>query len=572
LLIALVGIIVLISLSYNYFSSELDDISLNARQPSIIIRDVDSNLLASYGDLYSGYVPLKDISENLVNAVISIEDHRFYEHFGIDIRGILRALYVNLSARKIIQGGSTISQQLTKLLFLNPEKSFIRKIRELFITLKLEESISKDEILSLYLNRAYFGSGNYGVLSSSKNYFNKSPKNLDIHEAAMLAASLKAPSRLNPIVSIESNRERANLVVNKMHNYGYITQEERDNSIEKIQSTVVSKKINIQNRYFTDWVLRRSASYKNDSIDIEIKTTFDPQIQTFVEKAIPKIIKNVDLEIAVIVMDASGAIKAMLGGKSYYKSQFNRATQAKRQPGSVFKLFTYMAAFNSGLNPQDSVEDSPLDLNGWKPQNYNKKYQGEITLNQAFASSSNVAAVRIQEKVGRQEIINWAKRLGVSANLLPERSLTLGTQEISLIEMTNAYVSIVSGGKATFPHAVTEIKDKEGNTLYKRNLVSRDLVLNESICLSMRYILNYSILNGTARKGKPRNVNNNNFLLGGKTGTTQDSKDAWFIGYLNDMVVGVWVGRDDNRDTPGLYGGNQPALIFREIMEEVLNL
>ena len=477
-----------------------------------------------------------------------------------------------MSEGYIVQGGSTITQQLAKLLFLDPEKSLVRKIRELLITFKLEQSLEKREILSLYLNRAYFGSGNYGIVSAAKNYFSKSPKDLNIQESAILAASLKAPSRLNPISSIKKSRKRAELVIKKMLEYGYISEEQFKNSSEKINKLVVVKKNSMHNRYYADWVYRRSSSYASSSSDLIIKTTFNAKLQNYVENAVSEVLKNKEeLEVAVIVMDSSGALKAMLGGRSYYKSQYNRGTQAKRQPGSVFKFFTYIAAFDIGLTLSDMVDDIPLDLEGWSPQNYNKKYKGKISLYEAFGTSSNVAAVRIQEMVGRKSIINWAKKLGVSAKLKPERSLTLGTQGVSLIEMTNAYISVVSGGKATFPYGVTEITDREGNILYKRNLVSRDAIMRKDIHSSMRSILKYSIFEGTARRAKPRVFLDEGIFLGGKTGTTQDFKDAWFIGYMGNIIIGVWVGRDDNKTSPGLFGGNQPALIFRGICEKILD-
>ena len=357
-----------------------------------------------------------------------------------------------------------------------------------------------------------------------------------------------------------------------MLEYGYISEEQFKNSSEKINKLVVVKKNSMHNRYYADWVYRRSSSYASSSSDLIIKTTFNAKLQNYVENAVSDVLKNKEeLEVAVIVMDSSGALKAMLGGRSYYKSQYNRGTQAKRQPGSVFKFFTYIAAFDIGLTLSDMVDDIPLDLEGWSPQNYNKKYKGKISLYEAFGTSSNVAAVRIQEMVGRKNIINWAKKLGVSAKLKPERSLTLGTQGVSLIEMTNAYISVVSGGKATFPYGVTEITDREGNILYKRNLVSRDAIMRKDIHSSMRSILKYSILEGTARRAKPRVFLDEGIFLGGKTGTTQDFKDAWFIGYMGNIIIGVWVGRDDNKTSPGLFGGNQPALIFRGICEKILD-
>ena len=570
-LLFFVIIAILLIFWFIHLSSDLEYFTQNPRQTSITIKSDNNSVIATYGDIYSGHVDISEISKDLLNAVVSIEDHRFYNHFGVDFRGIVRAIYVNLSEGHVVQGGSTITQQLAKIMFLNSEKSFLRKIRELLITLKLEESLQKEEILSLYLNRAYFGFGNYGVASASKNYFSKSPKELNFYEAAILAATLKAPSRLNPIISIEENIKRAKLVMKKMLDFGYISPKDYEDSVDKINQVVVSKNFNIHDRYFTDWIYRRSSSYEKNSSDIVINTTFNTKIQKYIEKAVLKILRDKELEVAVIVMDTTGAIKGMLGGRSYYKSQYNRATQAKRQPGSVFKLFTYISAFDLGLTVHDQVDDVPLDLEGWRPQNYDKKYRGKISLYEAFGISSNVAAVRIQEIVGRKNIIKWAKKLGISAKLKPQRSLTLGTQVVSLIEMTNAYVPIVSEGKVAFPFGVTEIIDREGNLLYKRNVVSREPIMRRDIYSSMRLILKHSISEGTARRAKPNNLLDRDILIGGKTGTTQNSKDAWFIGYIDNIVIGVWVGRDDNKTTPGLSGGMQPALIFKQIVEKILD-
>ena len=550
----------------------LNDLSQKSRKPSVVINANNDARLAVYGELYSNYIEFNSISPNLINAVIAIEDNRFYSHPGIDIKGILRAVYVNLLSASYKQGGSTITQQLSKLIFLNSEKSILRKIRELFITLKLEAILDKEEIISLYLNRAYFGSGNYGISAATDSYFSKIPKELSIYEAAILAAALKSPSRLNMLSSPDKTKKRASIVLNRMLDIGLINKNEFILANSNLEKLIINKIFTDESRYFSDWILRRTSKNYNDVSDIIIKTTLDHKVQSEVEKAVLLILKErKDIEAAVIVLDTSGAVKGMLGGRSFYKSQFNRATQSLRQPGSVFKIFTYLSALELGMDSEDKIEDLPLELDGWVPKNYNKKYKGVISIKEAFSISSNVAAVRLQEISGRNNVIKWAKKLGVSSTLKPERSLSLGTQSVSLIEMTNAYAAVASGGVVPFIHGVESISDRKGNLIYKRQSSKRDSAISKRILKEIKILLKNSMDNGTSSNAKA-SLLNNNILYGGKTGTTQNSKDAWFIGYINNLIIGVWVGKDDNTKVEGLSGGNQPAKIYREIVRNLLIL
>ena len=552
---------------------ELQTISKNSRNPSVVVNASNGERIAVYGEMYSTYIEHDEISPNLIKAVIALEDKRFYSHYGIDIRAIIRALYVNVTNLSYKQGGSTITQQLAKIIFLSSEKSILRKIKELFITIKLEILLEKEEILSLYLNRAYFGSGNYGVKSASNSYFYKDPKDLNNYESAILVSALKAPTRLNMIASPISTKKRALLVLNNMLKLGFISEFEFNREFKTLNEFKIKKYVSVESRYFSDWVLRRTSKNYNNISDITIKSTLDVNIQNITEKAVLKILKDRDdLEVAVIVMDTSGAIRAMLGGRSYSNSQFNRATQALRQTGSVFKLFTYLTAIDLGFDHLDQIEDSPLELNGWKPKNYNKKYKGSITLEESFAISSNVAAVRLQEIVGRESIIKWVKKLGVSSNLKPERSLSLGTQSISLIEMTNAFATISSGGVVPFIYGVEEITDRNNDLIYRRKNSERTSSINKSVIENMQILLKSSMDKGTSVNAKLLYLDNKNILYGGKTGTTQDSKDAWFIGYLNNIVIGIWVGKDDNTKVENLSGGNQAAKLYREITKYLLEL
>jgi len=550
----------------------LNDLSQKSRKPSVVINANNDARLAVYGELYSNYIEFNSISPNLINAVIAIEDNRFYSHPGIDIKGILRAVYVNLLSASYKQGGSTITQQLSKLIFLNSEKSILRKIRELFITLKLEAILDKEEIISLYLNRAYFGSGNYGISAATDSYFSKIPKELSIYEAAILAAALKSPSRLNMLSSPDKTKKRASIVLNRMLDIGLINKNEFILANSNLEKLIINKIFTDESRYFSDWILRRTSKNYNDVSDIIIKTTLDHKVQSEVEKAVLLILKErKDIEAAVIVLDTSGAVKGMLGGRSFYTSQFNRATQSLRQPGSVFKIFTYLSALELGMDSEDKIEDLPLELDGWAPKNYNKKYKGVISIKEAFSISSNVAAVRLQEISGRNNIIKWAKKLGVSSTLEPERSLSLGTQSVSLIEMTNAYAAVASGGVVPFIHGVESISDRKGNLIYKRKSSKRDSAISKRVLKEIKILLKNSMDNGTSSSAKA-SLLNNNILYGGKTGTTQNSKDAWFIGYVNNLIIGVWLGKDDNTKVKGLSGGNQPAKIYREIVRNLLIL
>jgi len=550
----------------------LNDLSQKSRKPSVVINANNDARLAVYGELYSNYIEFNSISPNLINAVIAIEDNRFYSHPGIDIKGILRAVYVNLLSASYKQGGSTITQQLSKLIFLNSEKSILRKIRELFITLKLEAILDKEEIISLYLNRAYFGSGNYGISAATDSYFSKIPKELSLYEAAILAAALKSPSRLNMLSSPDKTKKRASIVLNRMLDIGLINKNEFILANSNLEKLIINKIFTDESRYFSDWILRRTSKNYNDVSDIIIKTTLDHKVQSEVEKAVLLILKErKDIEAAVIVLDTSGAVKGMLGGRSFYKSQFNRATQSLRQPGSVFKIFTYLSALELGMDSEDKIEDLPLELDGWVPKNYNKKYKGVISIKEAFSISSNVAAVRLQEISGRNNIIKWAKKLGVSSTLEPERSLSLGTQSVSLIEMTNAYAAVASGGVVPFIHGVESISDRKGNLIYKRKSSKRDSAISKRVLKEIKILLKNSMDNGTSSSAKA-SLLNNNILYGGKTGTTQNSKDAWFIGYVNNLIIGVWLGKDDNTKVKGLSGGNQPAKIYREIVRNLLIL
>ena len=550
----------------------LNDLSQNSRRPSVVIHANNDARLAVYGELYSNYIEFNSISPHLINAVIAIEDNRFYSHPGIDIKGILRAVYVNLLSASYKQGGSTITQQLSKLIFLNSEKSILRKIRELFITLKLEAILDKEEIISLYLNRAYFGSGNYGISAATDSYFSKIPKELSIYEAAILAAALKSPSRLNMLSSPDKTKKRASIVLNRMLDIGLINKNEFILANSNLEKLIINKIFTDESRYFSDWILRRTSKNYNDVSDIIIKTTLDHKVQSEVEKAVLLILKErKDIEAAVIVLDTSGAVKGMLGGRSFYTSQFNRATQSLRQPGSVFKIFTYLSALELGMDSEDKIEDLPLELDGWAPKNYNKKYKGVISIKEAFSISSNVAAVRLQEISGRNNIIKWAKKLGVSSTLEPERSLSLGTQSVSLIEMTNAYAAVASGGVVPFIHGVESISDRKGNLIYKRKSSKRDSAISKRVLKEIKILLKNSMDNGTSSSAKA-SLLNNDILYGGKTGTTQNSKDAWFIGYVNNLIIGVWLGKDDNTKVKGLSGGNQPAKIYREIVRNLLIL
>ncbi len=557
-------VLVVVALGW-YTSLDLGDLKRprpEAGNAQITLLDQAGVAFASFGDRYGDYLELRQMSPWLPKAVVAIEDRRFYRHPGIDPIGLARALVQNVRAGHVVQGGSTISQQLAKLAFLSPERSLARKAKEALYTLWIEARFSKHEILEAYLNRVYLGSGAYGVDAAARRYFAKPASELSLAEAAMLAGVIKAPSYFAPTRDLALARKRAAVVVNSMVEQGLASREQATAALAR-PATLAAPRIQADSGYFADWVAAESRLYADPGQPrLEVRTTFDPKLQQAAEAAVASVFARTGAKVgqaALVAMTPDGRLRAMLGGRGYAQSQFNRATQAERQPGSAFKLFVYLAALEAGLRPEDQISAAPVAVDGWRPRNDDDAYPQAITLTDAFAHSVNTAAVRLGEKVGHKAVIKMAGRLGITSNLRDDPSLALGSSEVRLLELTGAYASIANAGRLVWPEAILTIEGEGGQVLYRRRPVDEP-VLEPSVVREMRAMLETTLLRGTGRQASLRR------FVAGKTGTSSDNRDAWFIGFTDDLVAGVWVGNDDGRPMPGISGGGLPALIFRDFI------
>ena len=547
-----------------YTMPDIEKAVERTRQPSTMIIAENGNEIHSFGNVYSEVVYLDELPPYVADAVISTEDRRFYEHFGFDIISFTRAMLVNLWHRSYVQGGSTISQQVAKNLFLTANKTIKRKVQELLLAFWLESKFTKDQILTLYLNRVYLGAGTYGIEAASQKYFQKSSRDMNLLEAAIIAGMLKAPSRYNPIASEERARERAAVVLDNMVKADMITDEQRQNALKMKLGSEISYKVDGA-RHFADWVYQDVNDYIGErDNDIYVATTLDQDIQQKAEKILRDSLKawaTRDVtQGAIVVLDKHGAVKAMVGGVNYEKSQFNRAIQALRQPGSSFKPFVYLTALENGFYPDDVVNDSPINIRGWKPENYDKQYHGEVTLTEALKDSLNLATINLANAVGRDKIIKTARRMGISTPLENTPSMSLGAFEVKVLDMAVAYASIANGGYEVWPYAIQEIYTKDGYQLYMREQDEPNRILEEDAVEDLTQMLEEVLDSGTGKRAKLP------FFAAGKTGTTQDYRDAWFVGFTDDYVAAVWVGNDDNSPMKGITGGTLPAQIWKEVM------
>src|SRR5271156_1283154 len=548
----------------------IQSLEIPKRPPTIQIVGLDGSVLATRGEMAGSNVSLKDLPPYLPKAFIAIEDRRFYSHFGIDPLGILRAAVTNVLHRGVSQGGSTLTQQLAKNLFLTQERTLQRKLQEAELALWLERKHSKAEILELYLNRVYFGSGAYGVEAAAQRYFGKSAKNVTVAEAAMLAGLVKSPSRLAPNRNPEGAEKRAQTVLAAMAEAKFITEAQAQASIGHPAVSVKPVGAGTVN-YVADWigeVLDDLVGQVEQSIVVE--TTIDPKLQSVAEAAIidelaAKSVKFNVSQGALVAMSPDGAVRAMVGGRNYAESQYNRAVSAKPQPGSAFKPFVYLTAIEAGLTPETIRQDAPLDVKGWKPENYSHEYFGPVTLTQALAMSLNTVAVRLGLEVGPKNVVRTAHRLGISSKLDANAPIALGTSEVSLTELVGAYTPFANGGLAVSPHVVTRIRTVEGKVLYERQPEQLGQVIEPRNVAAMNTMMQETLLSGTAHKAELPG-----WMAAGKTGTSQDFRDAWFIGYTANLVTGIWLGNDDNSPTKKATGGGLPVEIWTRFMRSAL--
>ena len=560
--IATVGVVVWVGAHLPAIQS----LEIPKRPPTIQITGADGSVIAIRGEMPGANVALKDLPPYLPKAFIAIEDRRFYSHYGIDPVGIARAAVANILHRGVSQGGSTLTQQLAKNLYLTQERTLQRKLEEVELALWLERKHSKAEILELYLNRVYFGSGAYGVEAAAQRYFGKSAKNVTLAEAAMLAGLVKSPSRLAPNRNPEGAEQRAQTVLAAMADAKFITEAQAQASIGHPAYNVKPVGAGTVN-YVADWigeVLDDLIGQIDQSVVVE--TSIDPKLQAVAEAAVidelaAKSVKFTVTQGALVAMAPDGAVRAMVGGRNYAESQYNRAVTARRQPGSAFKPFVYLTAIESGLTPETIRQDAPLDIKGWKPENYSHEYLGAVTLTQALAMSLNTVAVRLGIEVGPKNVVRTAHRLGISSKLDANASIALGTSEVSLVELVGAYAPFANGGFGVSPHVVSKIRTMEGKVLYMRPADQLGQVIDPRNVAMMNTMMQETLISGTAHKAELPG-----WMAAGKTGTSQDFRDAWFIGYTSNLVMGVWLGNDDNSPTRKATGGGLPVEIWTRFM------
>ena len=541
------------------------------RLPSIIILDADGKEVASRGARYGEAVAVGELPPYLIKAFLSTEDRRFYDHHGVDLRGIARALITNLRSGEIEEGGSTITQQLAKNLFLTPEQSYIRKAREALLAIWLEGRYTKDEILSLYLNRIYMGAGAYGVESAAQTYFNKSARDVSLGEAVMLAGLPKAPSALAPTQNPFGAQDRANEVLENLRETGQITElEARAARLDPpvIQPGDADGEIGYFFDYIAEEVRAKLGDTARDARDIIVRTTLDLKAQRAAEGAVKSVL-NTENKLAgatqagLIAYDnETGAIIAMVGGRKYVESQFNRTIQARRQPGSAFKPFVYAAAYENGFRPSSRFVDQPIDIAGWRPSNYSNTHLGPVRLTEAMAKSINTVAVQVSETVGREKVIALAHRLGVKSDI-PEKEagIALGAFNATLAELTAAYLPFARGGLSIEPFAILRIENGAGAVLYEHAPEAPERVISANTAKDMTHTLYQVMTTGTGRRASLGRR-----AAAGKTGTTNDWRDAWFIGYTAQITAGVWVGNDEYQPMQKVTGGALPAQIWKDFM------
>ncbi len=557
-----IGIVLLvIAIIWLAFTAPLSKSLQPPTPPSITLTASDGTPIARRGAIIGKPVDAATLPPHVIQAFLAIEDRRFYSHWGIDPRGIARAAWANMGSGGVRQGGSTITQQLAKNAFLDSDRTATRKIREAMIAVWLEAWLSKDEILSRYLSNVYFGDNTYGIAAASKHYFGRTPDTLNIGQAAMLAGLVKAPSRLAPTSNLEGARKREAVVVGAMVAAGFLTKSEGD--AVRPQRVLSSPPAQLPSgTYFADWILPEARDQAGEvKTETTVKTTLDPRLQRAAERSVARAGLR-QAQVALVAMRPDGRVVAMVGGKNYRKSPFNRATQARRQPGSTFKLFVYLAAMRSGLTPDSTIEDRPVTIGDWTPKNSDGRYQGTITLRQAFARSSNVAAARLTQQVGVKAVIKAARDLGISTPIPNEATIGLGTSTVSLLELTAAYAAIARETYPVQPRGLADVREKG----WYQSLTGGSTAIPATIHDEMLDLLAASIREGT---GRSANLTVDAF---GKTGTTSDNKDALFVGFARDLVVGVWVGNDDNSSNPGLSGGGIPARIWRDFMQSALGI
>ncbi len=540
------------------------------REPAVEFIDAKGDTIAVRGPRYGRAVKASELPPHVVNAFIAAEDQRFREHTGVDMWAIVRAMLANARAGRTVEGASTITQQLVKNLFLTPDQTLKRKAQEARLAGDLERLLTKNEILDLYLNRIYLGAGAYGLDAAAHTYFGKSPQDLTLPESAMLASFPKAPTRFAKQAETPQARERQHYVLDRMVEGGYITASQATDA--KSRELIFAKNTpDTFSGHALDYAVERVHELlPNPPPDLVIKLTLDLTMQQAAQKAVEQGIATMGRERrasegAAILMDTSGAIRALVGGRDYLKSQFNRATQARRQPGSAFKMFVYAAALEDGLTPGTVRDDIPITIGNWRPRNYGGEYRGAVTLSEALAASLNTVAAQIGVEIGVEKVTALAHEFGVRSPLHNYPSITLGSDEVTLLDITTGYGVLAKGGLQMSPYIIEEIRNSKGDLLYSNPVAQPARIYPEELALDMNSMLNRVVVQGTGRAAQVPGWD-----VAGKTGTSQDWRDAWFIGYTTKFVGGVWVGNDDDKPMAKVTGGEMSARIFSDMMTVAL--
>ena len=565
----LLGVVAALFLGFFALSlPSLDKLDTFEKSPGIRVYDHKGKLVATYGQVVGEYVPFAKIPRPVIAAALATEDRRFFHHFGIDPIGLLRAMAINIWHGDIVQGGSTITQQVAKNVFLTPEKTLKRKIQEMLLAFWLEAHFSKEKIMELYLNRVYLGGGNYGIDAAAHHYFDKPASKMNLQESAMLVGLLKAPSRYAPTRDPKLTLKRTRQVLLNMQDAGLLDKTDTQLAIKDFGVNLKLTENEVGSlRYYTDWIVDQIPQYvgRVDS-DLEVTTTLDAELQEAGQKAISSVMdeatKRKATQAAMVAMENDGAIRVLIGGSDYAKTQYNRATQARRQPGSSFKLFVYLAALEAGYRPDSVVVDRPVTYGNWTPSNYTNEYRGEMPLRQALALSINTVAAQLIHYTGPKAVVNMARRLGISTPLKPDLSLALGTNEVTLLQLVGAFAHMPNEGREVKPYAVLKIVDDTHKVLYQRE-AAQDI--GQAISVNTAHMMT-AMLTGVLQYGTGKAADFGR-PAGGKTGTTNDYRDAWFMGFTGQMTAGVWFGNDNNTPMSKVTGGGYPARVWKQFMQ-----
>jgi penicillin-binding protein 1A len=558
-LLALIALVVAVAVAMSSLPSYQELIRRDDLGQMIRVRAADGTVLVSLGPSFGEWLSYNQIPDIMKDAMIAVEDRRFRWHPGVDPIGIARGIKVSFERDDKVRGVSTITQQLARNIFLTNSRSFGRKVREGILALALERRFTKEQILELYLNRVYFGGGAYGIDAASRRFFGHSAETLTLSEAAIIAGLVKAPSNYAPTADTEAARRRASVVIDLMLKNGDISPAAAAAAAPAEVQIVPTPKQNSV-RYFTDWVLPQLDTLIDETVEpIEVWTTLDPNMQRHGDRVI-NATTPAGAQGALVALDRDGAVRAMIGGRDYVRSIYNRATQSVRQPGSAFKLFVYLAAIEAGYRPDDTLPDAPITINGWSPRNNNRSFAGEVTLRQAFAQSINTVSVRLAQEVGFRTVADMAQRLGITSRIDTHPSIALGSGEVRLIDMTRAYASVGARGVAVVPYGIRRVTTAKGELLYEHERDESRVLVGPPVAAQMTDLMQAAVMTGTGRAaqiGRP---------VAGKTGTTSSNKDGWFLGFSSGLTTGIWMGRDDSRAIPGLQGGRAPARAFHEFM------